>query len=102
MNPLKIPEEKDSEMKIDLDKVAQLARLSIDPEKREMFEQQMQAIVAMVENLPQMEEDYAGVDPAHPMRLREDVVRPSLRREAILANAPQTQAGCVVVPKTVE
>lgn len=89
-------------MKIDLDKVAQLARLSIEPKKRGMFEEQMQAIVAMVENLPQMDEDYVGVDPAHPMRLREDVARPSLRRDAILANAPQTQAGCVIVPRTVE
>lgn len=89
-------------MKIDLERVAQLARLKIEPEKREMFETQMQSIVAMVENLPEMDEDYIGVDAAHPMRLREDTVRPSLRRDAILANAPQTQAGCVVVPKTVE
>ncbi|MCI8442599.1 MAG: Asp-tRNA(Asn)/Glu-tRNA(Gln) amidotransferase subunit GatC [Provencibacterium sp.] len=89
-------------MKIDLEKVAQLARLKIEPEKREMFERQLQSIVEMVEKLPQMEEAYVGVDPAHPMQLREDTVRPSLRREAILANAPQTQAGCVVVPKTVE
>lgn len=89
-------------MKIDLERIAQLARLKIEPEKREMFETQMQSIVAMVENLPQMQEDYVGVDPAHPMQLREDTVRPSLRRDALLANAPQTQAGCVVVPKTVE
>lgn len=89
-------------MKIDLERIAQLARLKIEPEKREMFETQMQAIVAMMENLPQMDEDYVEVDAAHPMQLRDDTVRPSLRRDAVLANAPQTQAGCVVVPKTVE
>ncbi|MCI8623116.1 MAG: Asp-tRNA(Asn)/Glu-tRNA(Gln) amidotransferase subunit GatC [Provencibacterium sp.] len=89
-------------MKIDIEKLARLARLRIEPEKREMFASQMQAIVSMVENLPQLDGAYTGADPAHPMLLREDTARPSLRREAVLANAPQTQAGCVVVPKTVE
>jgi len=36
------------------------------------------------------------------MALREDEVRPSFPRGEILANAPQTEAGCIVVPKTVE
>ena len=36
------------------------------------------------------------------MQLRQDEIRPSLKRDQLLQNAPQTQAGCVVVPKVVE
>ena len=43
-----------------------------------------------------------AVDPADRMELRRDEIRPSLRREVVLQNAPQSAAGCIVVPKTVE
>lgn len=89
-------------MKIDIEKIARLAKLKIEPDKRGMFEIQMEQIVAMVENLPEMSERYVGVDPENPMRLREDEVRPSMRRDELLQNAPKVQAGCVVVPRTVE
>ena len=37
------------------------------------------------------------------MRLREDVAKDhKFKREEMLANAPEVQAGCLVVPKTVE
>ena len=56
----------------------------------------------MVEQLPPMEDAGIGLDPEHPMQLRKDEVKPSMKRDEILKNAPQMQAGCVVVPKTVE
>ena len=62
----------------------------------------MQNIIQMVEKLPSVTDQTLGVDRQNPMSLREDEIRPSMRREAILANAPKTAAGCVVVPKTVE
>ena len=37
-----------------------------------------------------------------PMTLRKDVAENHYRREDILRNAPEVQAGCVVVPKVVE
>ena len=89
-------------MKIDIEKIARLAKLRIEPDKQGMFETQMEQIVAMVENLPEMSERYVGVDPQNPMRLREDEIRPSMRRDELLQNAPRVQAGCVVVPRTVE
>jgi len=34
--------------------------------------------------------------------LRDDVVKPSLRREDLLANAPEQEAGCFRVPAVLE
>ncbi|MDD3193495.1 MAG: Asp-tRNA(Asn)/Glu-tRNA(Gln) amidotransferase subunit GatC [Oscillospiraceae bacterium] len=89
-------------MQVDILHIAKLARLSIEEEKMEKFQKEMENIVAMCEKMPLMEGDYTAVDPSHPMELRKDEVRPSLKREDVLKNAPQTQAGCVVVPKIVE
>ena len=49
-----------------------------------------------------MESRVLPVDRANRMELRKDEIKPSLRRDVILANAPETAAGCVVVPKTTE
>ena len=56
----------------------------------------------MVEKLPAVEGQTLAVDPADRMELRKDEIRPSLRREVVLQNAPKAVAGCIVVPKTVE
>lgn len=89
-------------MQIDIQHIAKLSRLSIENEKAEKFQKEMENIVAMCEKLPPMDGDYTAVDPSNPMQLRRDDVRPSLKRDQLLQNAPQTQAGCVVVPKVVE
>lgn len=89
-------------MNIDIQHIAKLSRLSIEEDKLEKFQREMENIVAMVEKLPAVENRTLAVDPADRMELRKDEVRPSLRRELVLANAPQSAAGCIVVPKTVE
>lgn len=89
-------------MNIDIRHIAKLSRLSIEDEKLEKFQREMENIVAMVEKLPAVENQTLAVDPADRMELRKDEIRPSLRREMVLANAPQSAAGCIVVPKTVE
>lgn len=88
-------------MEVDIKKIAKLARLRIEPEEEEKFQKEMENIIAMVEKLPD-----APVSDLRPkvedrMPLRPDVVTESLSREEILKNAPETAAGCVVVPKTV-
>lgn len=89
-------------MGIDIQHIAKLSRLRIDEEKREKFERDMEAIVAMVDRLPEVSDDLT-LDASHPMQLREDAaVTDKFTRDSLLANAPQVQAGCVVVPKTVE
>ncbi|MGI5895766.1 MAG: Asp-tRNA(Asn)/Glu-tRNA(Gln) amidotransferase subunit GatC [Oscillospiraceae bacterium] len=89
-------------MEIDIKHIAKLSRLKVDDNDVQKFEKEMQAIIQMVEKLPDMPTDVVLIDPEHPMKLREDVVNHEYRRDDILKNAPQVQAGCVVVPKVVE
>ena len=90
-------------MSIDVQHLAKLARLRIEDDKLAKFEKDMESIVSMVEQLPDVSGDAWGLDPNHPMKLRCDVEgTDKLSRDELLSNAPQMQAGCVVVPKTVE
>ena len=61
----------------------------------------MANIVAMVENLPDLDASGPLIAPDNPMEFRKDEVEKNYSRDALLANAPEVQAGCVVVPKTV-
>ena len=83
-------------------RVAKLARLRIPDEKIAKMEADMEDIVRMVENLPDISSSDALIDVNNTMELREDVIVPSYPREAILKNAPKAVAGCIVVPKAVE
>ena len=89
-------------MNIDIRHIAKLARLTIEEDRMEKFEKDMADSVAMVEKLPAVENQSLALDPADRMELRRDEIKPSLRREAVLQNAPKTAAGCIVVPKTVD
>ena len=89
-------------MKIDIDHLCKLSRLSIDEDKRELFANQMSDIVDMVAKLPPIEDEISFLDENNPMELRHDEIRPSLQRDEILAIAPDRQAGCIVVPKIIE
>ncbi len=89
-------------MNIDIKHIAKLARLRISDEEMGTFENQMQSIVDMVEKLPDIKDELV-LDKDNPMILREDkAVRDKFTRDELMANAPQVQAGCLVVPKTVE
>jgi len=89
-------------MRIDIAHLAGLAKLRFTPGEIEKFESEMQNIVEMVSTLPALDETAKLLDAQNPMILRSDVVMPSTSRERILGNAPAIQAGCIVVPKTVE
>ncbi|MEG0854118.1 MAG: Asp-tRNA(Asn)/Glu-tRNA(Gln) amidotransferase subunit GatC [Angelakisella sp.] len=88
-------------MQIDIKHIAKLSRLKLEDSQVEKFQKQMQDIVDMVELLPDTDGSLA-IDPANRMELRKDEIMPSLRRDALLANAPEVAAGCVAVPKTNE
>lgn len=90
-------------MKIDINHIAKLARLKMDEQQAKKFARQMEGIIDMVDKLPAIEGSATGLDPSNPMKLRADVAVPSqIKREDILSNAPQVEAGCVVVPRIVE
>ena len=87
---------------MDVKRVAKLARLRIPEEKVAKMESDMEDIVRLVENLPDLSDKNALIDVANTMELREDEIIPSYPRDEILRNAPKAVAGCIVVPKTVD
>jgi aspartyl-tRNA(Asn)/glutamyl-tRNA(Gln) amidotransferase subunit C len=91
-----------SQDKINIRHIAKLSRLHVEENEIEKFEKDMQSIVGMVENLPEFKETSLDLKAEDAMLLREDEIMPSLSRKKVLQNAPQTEAGCIVVPKIVE
>lgn len=89
-------------MKIDIKHLAKLSRLNTTEEDEQRFETQMQSIIKMVEHLPEISSNDTLVDPTTPMVCRKDTVENNFKRDDILSNAPQVQAGCIVVPKVIE
>lgn len=90
---------------LNLDYVANLARLALTPEEKAGFARQLGDILHYVEKLKQV--DVSGVEPmAHASPVfnvwAEDVARPGLPVEAALRNAPAQRQHMVVVPKVVE
>ena len=89
-------------MSIDIKKIAKLSMLKVEDEKIEKFEKDMEAIIDMVDSLPSIDGEL-NLDPDNVMALRKDfAVQNKYTRNELLQNAPEVQAGCLVVPKTVE
>jgi aspartyl-tRNA(Asn)/glutamyl-tRNA(Gln) amidotransferase subunit C len=85
----------------EVEKVAELARLSLSAEELDRMTGQLGEILGYIGLLSEL--DTENVEPmAHSLDLsnvlREDVVQPSLPREAALANAPQSDGECYLVP----
>ena len=81
--------------------VARLARLDVTDEEVDLFTEQLAAVLAHAADVAAL--DTSGVPPtAHPVPLenvlREDVVRPGVDRDEVLAEAPQAEAGQFRVP----
>jgi aspartyl-tRNA(Asn)/glutamyl-tRNA(Gln) amidotransferase subunit C len=85
--------------------VAHLARLELTDDELAVITPQLQAIVAYVDQLRQVNTD--GVEPlAHPLPIqnvfRDDEPVPSLPVDAALANAPARQGDFYRVPAVLE
>jgi len=85
--------------------VAHLARLRLTDEQVKRFSGQLAAIIQYADQLNEL--DTSGVEPtAHPLPvhnvLRDDAPRPPLGAERVLANAPQQEGGCFVLPKVLD
>jgi aspartyl-tRNA(Asn)/glutamyl-tRNA(Gln) amidotransferase subunit C len=90
---------------IDVQKVAALARLTLEPGEAERFRPQLARVLEYIAQLDEL--DTTGVEPTShvvPLAapLRPDEVRPGLPREEALAPAPRVAEGAFVVPKFVE
>ena len=94
-------------MKITRDEVAhvaQLARLNLGEEQMERLTGQLNDILSSMEKLNQL--DTSGVPSTnHALDLtgamREDQVKPSLERDRVLANAPESNGESFVVPRVI-
>ena len=90
---------------IDVKDVAHLARLELSPDEEKRLETQLGHVLGYIEKLQEL--DVRQVEPtAHAVPLsnvtRPDTVRPSLRHEDALRNAPVQANGLFIVPKIVE
>ncbi|RAV17663.1 Asp-tRNA(Asn)/Glu-tRNA(Gln) amidotransferase subunit GatC [Paenibacillus contaminans] len=89
----------------DVEHVANLARLELTEEEKQMFNEQLNAILKYAEQLNEL--DTEGVEPtSHAMLLsnvmREDEVRASLAIEQVMLNAPDEEDGQIKVPAVLE
>lgn len=90
---------------IDVKYVAHLARLGLSPDEEQQLSAHLGGILGYIEKLKEL--DVTNIEPtAHAVPMvnvtRPDAVRPSLTREAALANAPAQANGLFLVPKIVE
>ena len=90
---------------LNIDHVANLARLALTPEEKTKFSQQLGDVLHHIEQLSKV--DVTGVEPtAHAFAVynvwQDDVPRPGLPADAALKNAPAQRDNMIVVPKVVE
>ncbi|MGB5224982.1 MAG: Asp-tRNA(Asn)/Glu-tRNA(Gln) amidotransferase subunit GatC [Arenicellales bacterium] len=89
----------------DVEKIAHLARLAIDPAQLETYTQTLSEILDLVEQMNEVDTD--GIDAmAHPrdteLRLRADAVTEENQRDKYLKLAPASENGLFLVPKVLD
>ncbi len=94
-----------SSSSIDIDYVANLARLALTPQEKEVFSRQLGDVLRYVEKLGEV--DVSQVEPtAHASPVynvwADDVPQPALPVDAALRNAPAKRDNMIVVPVVVE
>jgi len=93
----------------ELDRIANLARLELQPEESQRLLAQLNGFFDIVEQMRAV--DTKGIEPlAHPvaamqditLRLRDDKVSETNQREANQQTAPAVERGLFLVPKVIE
>jgi len=92
-------------MKISIEHLAQLARLSVSDNEKTVFADQIESILSYMDKLNEL--DTSTVEPtSHVISLsnvaREDLLKDSLQREDALKNAPDRTGKFYRVPKIIE
>ena len=91
--------------RIDVEHVAQLARLRFSEDQLALFTEQLNTLLSYFDKLQEV--DTTGIEPStHAVSLcnafREDLSRPSIVEDDALRNAPASERGCFKVPKIIE
>ena len=89
----------------DVERVARLARLRIEPADLDARARDLARVLELFDRLAAV--DTRDVEPlSHPLaatqRLRPDVVTETVDREALQRGAPETEDGMYVVPRVIE
>ena len=93
----------------EIDRIANLARLQLQPTEAERMREQINGFFSIVEAMQSV--DTQSVEPlAHPvaaiqdvqLRLREDLVSEPNHRESNQQSAPAVERGLFLVPKVIE
>jgi len=88
-----------------IEHIAELAKLALTEEEKERFRTQLSVILDYAESLQKLDTDNipptASVLPVHTV-LRDDVARPSLPRDLLLANAAAKEDGMFRVDVVLE
>jgi aspartyl-tRNA(Asn)/glutamyl-tRNA(Gln) amidotransferase subunit C len=89
----------------EIEHIADLARLQLTAEEKELYRQQLSAVLDYMAKLREV--DTARIEPTAtvlPLRtvLRPDVARPSLKPAELLANAPAVEGEMFRVPPVLE
>lgn len=91
--------------KDDVRKVARLSRIAVPEDRLDGLAGELNGILGWIDQLNEV--DIAGVEPmtsvvAVRLPMREDVVTDGNRQADVLANAPKSEDGFFVVPRSVE
>lgn len=91
--------------KDDVRKVARLSRIAVPDEKLEALASELDGIMGWIEQLNEV--DVEGVEPLTSvvetsLPMRTDEVTDGNRQDEVLANAPKSEEGFYVVPRSVE
>lgn len=88
-----------------VERIAELAKLGFTEDEKERLAAQLSAVLDYIHQIASLDTSSVAADAlatppdASALRLRADDVAPSLPRDAVLANAPNTQAGQFFVPR---
>src|ERR1700760_1041904 len=88
----------------EVEEIAQLARLALEPDELDRMATELGAILAHFETLSAVDtSNVPAMTPAGPMdlRLRPDLVQPSLDPDVALAAAPRRAGDLIVVPASI-
>jgi aspartyl-tRNA(Asn)/glutamyl-tRNA(Gln) amidotransferase subunit C len=89
----------------DVEHIARLARLELDPEERRRYTEQLSDILNYIDELNEL--DTSSVEPTShviPIKnvMRDDLPQPSLPLDEALGNAPQRKGNFYRVPRIID
>jgi aspartyl-tRNA(Asn)/glutamyl-tRNA(Gln) amidotransferase subunit C len=90
---------------MDVGYVAKLAAIDLTDEEKELFQSQLDQVLAYVDQLDEVVLDEVMLENNSSVsvdQLRTDEEGVSLSHEAIINNAPSASSGCVRVPKIID